>query len=194
MGATMKKSILLAIICLSASVANADITIEAMKILGSFRGNYNPSNCVERIVKNGVDQTVRACATDGVQIDYNHVSGVMLAYLFTDYNGENPGLAYGRMVGVTQLGCREMNERNSKECFDVTPGYFAQNVDYNYITACEGKEFTNNTKIHWELKKAGSTVKMLVHEDIFINICNDQGKLDAPLVMTKDLSIDLNKM
>lgn len=188
------KAVLIAILCLSASIANADITLEAMKNLGSFRGNYHPSNCSEKIIKNGVEQTVRACTTDGVQIDYSHVTGVMLAYLFSDFRGANQTLAYGRMVGVSQLGCRSMNELNSNECFEVTPGYFAQNVDYNDLTTCEGKDLTNNTKIHWELKKIGSTVRMLVHEEIFFNVCTAEDKLDAPLVMTKDLSIDLNKM
>jgi hypothetical protein len=149
---------------------------------------------MEKNIKDGVEQKVFACEANLVQFFYSHVTGVVENYFFTAFTPNATNLVYGRMANVAQIGCRDMESLDSTECFDVKPGYFAQNINYNYPDTCGEKEVVNSTKWHWELKKVANGVDMLVHEDIFFNNCSAEGKLEVPMIMTKDLIVHLDRI
>jgi hypothetical protein len=175
------------------TLTNASVTIptEAMQILGSFRGNYKPVNCNEKTLRDGVQEKTFACNSSLVQISYSHVDGIIQAYFFKNSTAQRSNLVYGRMVEVGQVGCRDMNEFGSTECFDLSPGFFAENVDYTSPTICGEQEANSHSKMHWELKRISTGLEMLVHEEIESINCKDN-KVEAPTHMTKDLSVRLD--
>lgn len=188
----MKTLILLTALISTAAFANNNIPSEAMMNVAAFIGSYKPVNCLEKNIKDGVEQKVFACEADLVQFYYSHVTGVVENYFFTKQIAKESNLVYGRMAHVAQVGCRDTGSLDSTECFDVKPGFFAQNIDYKEAVTCGEQEVVNTTKWHWELKKVANGVDMLVHEDIFFNNCSEEGKLEAPMIMTKDLTVHLN--
>ena len=82
----MRTLILLAALFSTSVFANNNIPAEAMMNLLAFKGNYRPVNCIEKNIKNGVEQKAFACAGDLVEIHYSHVTGVMQNYFFRNFD------------------------------------------------------------------------------------------------------------